>query len=159
VFRLRGQAMERVTPANGLGYPNGVAVSGDGRSVFVAQGVNLRRIDVATGEVKRVPGPANLSTLGVDGLYWRDGTLIAVQNAGTPGRVLKLALSPEQDRITGHEVLQAGDPGFDIPTTGALAPGRIFVLANAQIDRLKEDGTLDPTKPLAPIRVLEIPLG
>lgn len=159
LFRLSGDRIERVTAAGALGYPNGVAVIDGGAYAFVAQGVSLRRVDLATGEVTRVASPPGLSTLGIDGLYWRSGKLLAVQNAGTPGRVTELELSPERDRITAFRLLEAGNPAFDVPTTAALAPGRLYVLANAQIDRLRPDGSLDPTKPLTPIRVLEIPLG
>jgi sugar lactone lactonase YvrE len=159
VFRLRGGAMDRLTPAGGLGYPNGVALSRDGRHLFVAQGVSLRRVDTATGEVTRVANPPNFTTLGVDGLYRRGDDLIGVQNIGTPGRVVRMRLAPNLDRITHFEVLRSGDPGFDIPTTAALAGDRLLVLANAQIDRLKPDGSIDASKPLNPIRIVEIPLS
>ncbi|HEY8571104.1 SMP-30/gluconolactonase/LRE family protein [Phenylobacterium sp.] len=159
VFRLAAGRMERLTPAGGLGYPNGVAVTDDGRHVFVAQGVSLRRIDTATKEITRVGNPPGLTSLGSDGLYWRDGALLAVQNGGTPGRVVRFRLSPERDRITGFELLEAGNPAFDVPTTAAIGSDRMYVLANAQIDRLREDGRLDPAKPLHPIQILEIPLG
>lgn len=159
VYRLRDGAMDRLTPAGGMGYPNGIAVDGQGRHVFVAQGAGLRRIEVASGEVSRVASPRDFSPIGVDGLYWKDGGLIAVQNVGTPGRVLRLRLSAAGDRIEAVEPLHARDPVFDIPTTGAVAGDRFYLLANAQIDRLRGDGSLDPAKPLAPIRILEIPLG
>lgn len=159
LFRLSGDRMERVTAAGLLGYPNGVAVTDDGAHAFVAQGVSLRRVDLATGDVARVENPPGLSALGIDGLYWRGGKLLAVQNAGTPGRVVELELSPELDRINAFRLLEAGNPTFDVPTTAALAPGCLYVIANAQIDRLRPDGSLDPAKPLRPIHILEIPLG
>jgi sugar lactone lactonase YvrE len=159
LFRLRNGAMERLTAVGGLAYPNGVAVSRDERYVFVAQGVSLRRVDTSTGEVTRVANPPDFTTLGIDGLYRRGDDLIGVQNIGTPGRVVRMRLAPTQDRITAFEVLRSGDPAFDLPTTAALVGDRLLVLANAQIDRLKPDGTVDTTKPLNPIRIVEIPLS
>lgn len=158
LFRLAGERMERVTAA-ALSYPNGVAVTDDGAHAFVAQGVSLRRVDLATGDVALVKNPPGLSTLGIDGLYWRGGKLLAVQNAGTPGRVVELELSPDRDHITAFRLLEAGNLAFDVPTTAAPAPGRLYVIANAQIDRLRPDGSLDPAKPLRSIHILEIPLG
>jgi len=157
-WRAGAEALEPLTPAGQLGYPNGVAVTEDGAHLFVAQGVSLRRVDLATGEVARIGAPAGLTTLGVDGLYWRDGALIGVQNGPTLGRVLRLDLNPARDAITGWKLLEAGNPAFDVPTTGAIAGDRMFVIANAQLGRLKEDGTLDRPELLKPIVVLELPL-
>jgi len=157
-WRAGAEALEPLTPAGQLGYPNGVAVTDDGRHLFVAQGVSLRRIDLATGEVARIGAPTELTTLGVDGLYWRDGALIGVQNGPTLGRVLRLELSPARDAVTGWKMLEAGNPAFDVPTTGAIARDRMFVIANAQLSRLKEDGTLDRPELLKPITILELPL-
>jgi len=160
VFRLKAGAdvLERVTAQGAMAYPNGIAVSDDGRHVFVAQGASLRRVDAATGEVLTLPQPDNLTTLGIDGMYWSGGALIAVQNGGTAGRVLRLELSPARDAIAGFEVLEAGNPHFEIPTTGAPAGNRLFVLANAQLMRMKPDGGVDRAR-LKPIVVLEVPLA
>jgi sugar lactone lactonase YvrE len=160
VFRLKAgaAALERVTPQGAMAYPNGIALSDDGRHVFVAQGASLRRIDAATGEVLALPQPDNLTTLGIDGLYWRNGALVAVQNGGTAGRVLRLKLSPARDAIAGFEVLEAGNPHFEIPTTGAPAGDRLYVLANAQLMRMRPDGSVDRAK-LKPIVVLDVPLA
>ena len=160
VFRMKAGAdtLERVTPAGGMAYPNGIAVSDDGRFVFVAQGASLRRIDAASGEVLAVPQPHDLTTLGIDGMYWMNGDLVAVQNGGTAGRVLRLKLSPARDAISGFEVLEAGNPHFEIPTTGAPAGDRIFVLANAQLMRMGPDREVDE-KRLKPIVILEVPLA
>jgi sugar lactone lactonase YvrE len=137
VFRMKAgaQALERITPQGGMAYPNGIAVSDDGRHVFVAQGASLRRITAETGEVTALEHPERLTTLGIDGLYWIGGELVAVQNGGTAGRVLRLELSPARDAITAFEVLAAGVPQFDVPTTGAPNGSRLFVLANAQLNR------------------------
>lgn len=142
-----------------MAYPNGVAVSDDGRHLFVAQGVSLRRIDAATGEVTRLDHPPELTTLGIDGLYWQDGGLTAVQNGGTAGRVLRLRLSPDRTAISGFEVLEGGGPEFDIPTTGAPVVGRLYVVANSQLDRLNADGTVAEPDTLKPILILETSLS
>jgi streptogramin lyase len=159
VFRLPadGSAMQAVIAKGSLGYPNGVAVSGDGRHLFVAHGAGPVRLDLATRELLRLPRPADFSGLGIDGLYWRNGGLVGVQNVGTPGRVVRMELSPERDRITGWRLLEAGHPEFDTPTTGALADGRMFVIANAQLRRMGEDGRVRDAAAVKPIVILELP--
>ena len=83
--------------------------------------------------------------------------MIGVQNVGTPGRVVRMQLSPEQDRITGARLLEAGHPQFAFPTTAALGPDRMFVLANAQLRQLKDNGSIADPATLDPIVILELP--
>jgi DNA-binding beta-propeller fold protein YncE len=157
VFRLKAgdAAMERLLPPGALSYPNGVAVSGDGRSVYVAQGLGPTRIDPITLEYKLLAKPEDLATIGIDGLYWREGALIAVQNAGDAPRLLRLPLDAEGRRITNHEVLEAGGPHLTSPSTATFAADRLYVIANAQVRRLRGDGSIEPS--LAPVVVLETP--
>ena len=67
VFRLpAGEGtLERLIPARSLGYPNGVAVSGDGRFLFVAHGVGPVRIDLATRQLLSLPRPPGFAALGM----------------------------------------------------------------------------------------------
>jgi streptogramin lyase len=161
VVRFKGArgSAERITPEGGMAYPNGIAVSDDGRHVFVAQGASLRRIDAETGAVLRLPHPPDLTTLGIDGLYWIEGALVGVQNGGTAGRVIRLELTPARDAIARWSVLEGGGPAFDTPTTGAPAPGRLYVLANSQIQLLRPDGSVAEPDKLKPILILETPLS
>lgn len=160
VFRLPAGALalERVTPVGALNFPNGIAATDDGRSVFIAQGLNLKRLDRPSGEIADVAHPRGFGMLGIDGLYWRDGALIGVQNVGRLGRVVRLRLNPARDAVEAAEVLAAGDPVFDEPTTAALAPDRMYLLASPQLGRLVRPGQLDPARAAKPIVIIELPL-
>lgn len=158
VFRLEHTGLRRVTPAGDLSYPNGIAVSGDGRSVFIAEVAGVQRLDLATGKLAPLIQPPGLSTMGLDGLYWCAGGLVGVQNSGNPGRVLRLRLSADQRRIAGYTVLEQGHPDFDVPTTGTLRGRSMYLLANSQISRLGDDGKIKPGPRLKPIKLLRIPL-
>ena len=158
LFRLkRGTAkIERIAPDARMSYANGVAVSGDGKSVYVAQGVAFRRIDAASGAVTTVTQPADVALLSIDGLYWHKGSLSGVQNNGNPGRVLRWRLSADGSAITGHDVLEAGNPDFDIPTTATVLGNRLILIANSQLTRLGDDGAITKGPPLKPIKLMEI---
>jgi hypothetical protein len=158
VLRLRpGQSeLEPLTSPGALSSPNGLALSEDGKFLFVAQGAALKRVTVANGEAIVVAQPAHLSTMGIDGLYWHEGRLIGIQNVGTPGRVLLLNLSPARDSVSSFQVLESENPEFDIPTTAAIMGGKLHLLANTQLTRLAPDGTISAGPALKPIRVLEI---
>jgi sugar lactone lactonase YvrE len=158
VFRLRAGAksMERLLPPATLNYPNGIAANPDGTAVYVAHGLGPTRIDPGTGTAERLPKPADLPLVAIDGLYWRDGALIAVQSLGAAGRVLRLELDPEGRRIQRSELLEAGGPHLTSPSTAAVGRDRLYVLANAQVRKLKGDGSIEA--PLEPAVVLELPL-
>jgi hypothetical protein len=160
VFRLRrgSDRLERITEAGKMSYPNGIAASGDGRSIYVAQGISLRRIDTATGQVSTVAQPPDLAILSIDGLYWHDGSLIGIQNGGNRGRVLRMRLSSQGESISGFDVLEAGNPDFDMPTTGSIAGNRFIFMANTQLQRLQDNGRISDGPPLKPVKLLEIRL-
>ncbi len=160
VFRLDpgSEILVRIAVDSSMNYANGIALSGDGAVLYVAQGLSLRRVELASGAVTSVAAPPSLALLAIDGLYWHRGRLIAVQNGGGPGRILALDLSADGQAITAHRVLEAGDPGFDLPTTGTLSGDRFTFIANSQLLRLGDDGRLTAGPPLAPIRLVEIVL-
>ncbi len=160
LFRLRGDTgkIERVTPAGKMGYPNGVAAGPDPGFVFVAQGIALRRIDTTTGEITTVSQPAGLALLSIDGLYWYDGSLVAVQNGGGPGRILRLNVSNDGSQIVSYDVLEAGHPQFDTPTTAAILADQLYVLANSQLEQLGDDGRIKNPASLKPAVVLRLSL-
>jgi hypothetical protein len=158
VFRLDpgSESLVRIAPDSPMNYANGIALSGDGAALYVAQGLSLRRIELATGTVIPVAQPPNLGLLAIDGLYWHRGRLIAVQNGGGPGRVISIDLAADGRTITGYQVLEAGDPGFDLPTTGTLAGDRFTFIANSQLRRLGDDGRITAGAPLVPVRLVEL---
>ena len=158
VFRLRrgAETFERVTEAGKMTYPNGIALTSDGAVALVAQGVSLRRIDIATGEVTVVAQPPDLALLSLDGTYWHDDALIAIQNGAGRGRILRLELAADRKSITDFEILEGSHPLFDIPTTGTIVRDRLVYIANSQLDQLEDDGTISGT--LAPIRLFETAL-
>jgi hypothetical protein len=58
-------------------------------------------IDRASRSISVLPGPDTVVTMGIDGLYYHDGSLIGIQNGLTPHRVVRLKLSPSGDRPAG----------------------------------------------------------
>lgn len=160
IYRLDpgSETLVRIAADAPMNYANGIALTDDGTALYVAQGLSLRRIDLPSGTVTPVAAPRDLALLAIDGLYWHRGRLIAVQNGGGPGRILALDLSPDGRTITAFRVLEAGDPGFDLPTTGTIAGDRFTFIANSQLRRLGDDGRVTAGPPLAPVRLVELVL-
>src|SRR5262249_16246975 len=82
-----------------LSYPNGIALADDDRQLFVADDLGVVRVDLVTSSSADVK-PGTRSTLaGIDGLYWHNGGLVAVQNGIGSPRVAAFRLSSDGLRV------------------------------------------------------------
>ncbi len=98
-----------------------------------------------------------LFTHGFDGLYYREGALIGVDNGAGQGRVVRLHLSPTRDAVVRIEVLEAGHPSFRIPTTGAIVGDDLIYIANSQLRSFTDDKIWPPER-LVPVELLRLSL-
>jgi sugar lactone lactonase YvrE len=160
VTDMQGGRVLRVAPGaqsfenwiDGLQEPNGIAASDDDRSIYVADFRGITRIGVADKSREQLTARENLG--GIDGLTFRNGTLIGIQNAvGTP-RVIRVRL----DDMNRVEVLEAGNPQFDIPTTGVVAGDAYYFIANSQMRSFNDDYSIWPDARLKSPTVLRIAL-
>ncbi len=71
----------------------------------------------------------------IDGLYFHLGDLIAIQNAYMSPRVVRLKLTRDLRRVEGFEVVERRNPLFDGVTTGVVAGGDFFYMANIQDEK------------------------
>jgi hypothetical protein len=139
-------------------YPNGITLSADERSLFVAdwtKGISVVRLDVRS--VAPLPHPQNITLSGIDGLYLYRNTLVAVQNGPQPERVIQFFLNDKQDRVDSETVIESGNPLFAIPTTGVIVRDKFYFIANSHIDNYK-DGILTSVDRLRNTTILKAPL-
>lgn len=104
---------------------NGIVASRDGRTVIVVNSRTgeLHRVDPATGVSTLIPVTGGPLTNG-DGLLRTGNTLLAVQNRLNRIAVLKLA-EGERSATVRRTIT---DPQFDVPTTLAIAKGKLFTV-------------------------------
>jgi hypothetical protein len=137
---------------------NGIAISSDGKKLYVAGFPDgLTVIDIASKSFHAMPHPADLCLGIIDGLAFSQGDLIAIQNGIMAPRVVRYTVTNDPDRISGLEVLERGNPLFDGITTGSVADGAFYFMANPQLDSLA-DGKIKPDAHLNPIKILRIDL-
>ena len=162
VYRIdaaRGTVATVVKPDGARGA-NGIAVSPDGTTAYVAANRRPLRVDLATGEVAPLTVPPRENAALIDGLYWHLGALIGIQNLTTPGRVVRMALAPDGRSVTALHTLQSHhQPAFHEPTTAAVAPDGLYVLARTYVTRFKPDGKIEDPKTLERPLILRVPLG
>jgi hypothetical protein len=79
--------------------------------------------------------PEELCLATVDGLYFHNGTLIAIQNGFMAPRVVRFVLTRDLRAIERFQVLERRNPLFEGITTGVVARGNFFYMANIQDDK------------------------
>lgn len=139
---------------------NGLALTPDGKTLYVAHSTGVTRVDTATGKLDILRPPARQTIAAIDGLYWWRGALIGIQNITNPGRVIRLRLNRTGTEIDTVDTLQSHhNPAFDEPTTGAIAGDAIYVLGTTQLPRYDEKGEINSPAPLKEPKVVRVPLG
>ena len=159
VYRLRaGRETLEVFQAPGrFFYPNGIALSDDGRYLYVAHVLGVAAWELGNGRSFDLPTPEDVTIVGIDGLSFHRGGLVAIQNGMEPNRVAYFPLAPSLDRVTGERVLERGNRNFEIPTTGAVVGNSYYFIANSQLRALGPEGVKDSEK-RKPVVILEIGL-
>jgi len=144
----------------GLGYPNGIALSKNEKHIYVADsGPGINRINLKTKEVSYLSTPEDATTIGIDGLYLYNNSLVAVQNSfGEASRVTRFYLNKKGDSVEKQEILEMNNPNFDIPTTGAIAGDQFYYIANSQMARFNKDNSIYSDDKLDNVVILKISL-
>jgi sugar lactone lactonase YvrE len=137
--------------------PNGITVSDDGNLLYVADDLGVIRMDLRTNEAQDVKPSAHDTMAGIDGLYWYEGGLVAVEYGTGAYRVMRWKLSPNGREATSSETLERGTTMVRNPTTGAILDGNFYFIANTGIDNLKDSKVADPEK-LEPLHIAILPL-
>ena len=147
-----------VVPAGALRGSNGLAASADGKRLYVAHATGIAVLDLASGELKRVDNRTRETVGAIDGLYQWHGELIGVQNVTTPGRVIRITLSPAGDSITAvHTLLSHHHPLLDEPTTAAPTDHGLFLLAATGVSHYNRKGLVDHPETVPKPTVLRVP--
>lgn len=140
-------------PAGTFQSTQGLAVSRDGRTLYVADyGTGLYRFDIRKPKAPVLVAPIK----GIDGLV-RDGdALIAIVN-GDGRKVLRLTLDAT-GKIASETTLAAPSGPGD-PTLGTIARGKLLYVADAQWDRFGQDGKATKPARSTPLQWLALPPG
>ena len=137
----------------------GPALEPSGRTLYVADySHGILAVDLNTRQVRALPSPPRTTVLGIDGLAWYAGSLIAIQNGVSPPRVLRIQLDGPGQRITRVTVLDRNLTHATEPTIGTVWERRYFYVANSQWEAYDDEGRLRPGVRLMPPRILEIKL-
>jgi sugar lactone lactonase YvrE len=120
-----------VEPGTALRSPQGIALHPDGRRLYIGDySYGIAIVDLATRTVGRLAATSPLMLDGVDGLYWLDGGLVAIQNGTNPMRIVRIAIDPSGTRANGLTVVEANNPEWGEPTIGQMAGNQLIYVSD-----------------------------
>jgi hypothetical protein len=127
----------------GFIYTNGITSSADGKFLFVADYMGIRKINIADKSASWLMEFSKNRIPGIDGMYWYKNRLIAIQNGIEPVRVITIFIDEEFDK--NHTVLPLvqNEKYFNIPTTGTIYRDTFYFIANSQL-RMIDKGKIKP---------------
>ncbi|HDS01807.1 MAG TPA: hypothetical protein ENO22_01945 [candidate division Zixibacteria bacterium] len=110
---------------------NGITLSTDETMLFVADYAGgIVVLELTEGRSRELKCPPEISLYGIDGMYFYEGSLIAIQNAFDPWRLVRFYLNDDYTAIESMTVLEQKNPRAAVAFTGALAGDDFIYVAH-----------------------------
>ncbi len=134
----------------------GLALGADDRLLYIADyELGVFVIDATGGEQAwKLAVPETLNQGGIDGLFYWEGHLVAIQNGIAPQRVVRLKLGPDGLGVVAVAPVAAARPEFDTPTFGVMDDQDLYFLAGSHWQHVDAEG--NPRGSLPEIAVLKL---
>lgn len=132
----------------------GITLTADQRAIFVTDyRVGVLNVDLATKAVRPLAAPAGADLRGLDTLLRTpDGALVAIFNATSRQRIVRLTIDAGATTITSADIL-AADPAMPDATLGTLVGDHLVFIADGGWNRF-EPGKVDASP--RPVPVLKV---
>ena len=140
-----------------LYYPNGIALSGDGNLLYVADAFGVLQYDLRSQWGREVQASKSNTISGFDGLYWYRGRLVGIQNSLGMSRVAEFELAADGSRVTASTALEYRSEFVEFRTTGSIDEANFYFMANTHLGNWKDEKIVDPKK-LEAVRIAVIHL-
>ncbi len=141
LYRYQRESDEFKVLLNGFIYPNGITLNDEGDQLYVADLTGIHSVNLSTLKKQSISPGEQTYTVGIDGLYYYHGDLIAIQDTGLQDdRVVQFKL--DGNKIISASTLQFMRNDFVIPTTGTVRENRFYYIANSHLRNLKPDMSL-----------------
>lgn len=156
VYQVQGGTLRTLFSVPGSTSLRGLAVSPDQKYLyFIDYELGLRVADLSKSEVRELAVEGqNLG--GIDGIYYFDDHLIAIQNGTIPTRVVRIKLDAANGVARTVQPLEANKDELVMPTFGALDGDQFYLIANSQRDVYAADGTPLPGERAEPRKLYQL---
>lgn len=147
---------ELLIKSNQFQYANGITAIPNTKNVVVSTMNGLMMVNTSTKEITPVPF-SGYYIVGIDGLYFYDNSLIAIQNVTFPVSINRFSLNAAKNAIEKGELLAVNHPDFQVPTTGAIAGDWFYFIANSQLNNY-EKGKIENPAILQEVKIMRLKL-
>jgi hypothetical protein len=159
VLREAGAQLEPLIEGAPFVSPQGLAFDDTGSRLFLADySKGLFVYDIKTRSLAQLSAAPEVALLGIDGLYFYRGSLIAIQNGTRPHRVVRIWLDAGLKRAQRLEILEANNPLFDEPTLGVVVRDNFYYVANSQWGAFDRAGNVASPEKLRETLILKTKL-
>lgn len=155
IYTVEGDSLKLVVANPKLTSIRGMAVSDDGNTLYFADyALGIFGADLKAGSGFPLAHDTTKLVLGgIEGLYWYDGTLVAIENGMSPHRVIRLTLSKDGKSVTKMMPIDVANPAFGIPTYGTVVGNDLYFIANSQRNLYGQYGDLRDKDALEAVRI------
>lgn len=127
----------------------GLTFSTGERYLFITDYITgIYKIGIADKSVVKITLSEGISEKGIDGLYFYNETLVAIQNGTFPYRIMQLNLNPKQSEITSFKILDQAREELNEPTQGAVVNGDFIYIANSPWGKYNDDNKITSSENL-----------
>ena len=140
---------------NRFTYPNGITLSQDERYLYIAHKEGVLVVNLRTKSYYPLSHPTNLSLCDIDGIYFYQNSLIAIQGTNRPPRLVRFYLNDKLLKVDRAEIIESGNPLLMLPTTGVIIGDTFFYIANSQLNCYSKENKIFPLDKLHNIFILK----
>ncbi len=110
----------------------GLTFNGDETRIYIADYISgIHFIEINSKKVSDVNFSKSTSLRGIDGLYWYNNSLLALQNGVAPFRVSRFFLDKNGNSIIKDEVVMRNTPELNEPTLGIISNSTFYFISNS----------------------------
>lgn len=138
----------------------GITFSDDEKYLYMADyAKGIFRLEMKTKKVISVSTQKDVSLKGIDGLYFYNHSLVAIQNGVVPARVTRYYLSKDNSSVINFEIIDRNHPDYGDPTLGVLNENAFYYIANSPWSEYDAPHHLKPVDQLKDVVVLKAELN
>ena len=137
-----------------MSFPNGIVISGDGRTLYVAHTEGISAINPVTKSRRLLPVPEDGTVTSIDGLLLHNGNFYGVQNSPYMQRIVGAALSPDGQAIVRVWTVSSRTPAEYSQTTATIVGDQLYMIGGTPVPDVY--GGTNPAKPTG--KIWRVPL-
>ena len=126
---------------------NGITISDDGKVIYMVANTGIYKVDIKTNTTTLLSHGEDFHTYGIDGLYYTNNSLLAIQNELLP-QVSRFLLNEDATHLESCEIFEKNTDDLRAPTTGVIVDDYFYFLADTQGKGSKLKGVVVMKAPL-----------